>query len=64
MDDTRIKINLDVTEDQADALAEMVKRICWVDIKALSTDDREATAMLDGVLRLRKALEVAGFAPR
>lgn len=64
MDDMGIKITLDLAEDQADALAEMAKRICWTDIKALSADDREANAMLDGVLRLRDALEVAGFAPR
>lgn len=64
MDDMGIKITLNLAEDQAGALAEMVKRICWPDIKALSADDREATAMLDGVLRLRKALEVVGFAPR
>jgi hypothetical protein len=59
-----IEINLDLAEDEADALAEMAKRICWVDIKTLSADDREATAMLGGINVLRKALAASGFAPR
>ena len=59
-----IEISLNFAESQADALAEMAKRICWADIKALSADDREATAMLDGILLLREALAASGFAPR
>jgi hypothetical protein len=37
---------------------------CWTDIKQLSADDQEATAMLDGILKLRKSLAASGFAPR
>jgi len=59
-----IEINLNLAEDEADALAEMAKRICWTDIKALSADDREAAAMLDGIRTLRQALAASGFAPR
>jgi hypothetical protein len=59
-----IEINLNLAEDEADALAEMAKRICWADIKALSADDQEATAMLDGIRTLRQALAASGFAPR
>lgn len=59
-----IDISVNFAEAEADALAEMAKRICWTDIKALSADDQEATAMLNGVLRLRQALAASGFAPR
>lgn len=64
MDGTGIKISLNLAEDAADALAVMVKRICWTDIKALSADNQEATAMLDGLLTLRKTLAATGFEPR
>lgn len=64
MKSTRIEVNLRLAEDQADALAQMAKRICWTDILQLSADEREASAMLDGILRLRDSLAAADVAPR
>jgi hypothetical protein len=59
-----IEINLNLTEDEADALAAMAKRICWTDIQTLSASENESRAMLDGIYALRKALTASGFAPR
>lgn len=59
-----IEIKLSLASDEAEALAEMVKRASWGDIRMLAVDDQEATVMLDGIRALRKALAESGFAPR
>ena len=59
-----IEINLNLAEDEANALAAMAKRICWTDIQTLSASENESRAMLDGIRTLRQALAASGFAPR
>lgn len=58
------EIRMELPPDQADALAELVKRIGWSELRALAVDDVEAHAMRDAVETLRRALADGGFAPR
>lgn len=62
----RIVIN-DITEDQAEALAQMCKRFGLYHAETLANafdQGRERDHMIDGVGALRRALRDAGFAPR
>lgn len=66
-----ITITMQLSEDKAEALAQMCKRIGWAQMKELSSDwanysdgRPEIDHMLDGVLTLQRALAKAGFAPR
>jgi hypothetical protein len=59
-----IVVNVVLTEDQADALAEMAKRLSRDDAKRMSADEAEEQAMIEAVIALRKALADAGFTPR
>jgi hypothetical protein len=51
-------------EDEAFALAQLVKRIGWTEMRALSVDEQETYAMRAAVTKLQRALAAAGFAPR
>ena len=61
------KIVLELPDDQAMALAQMVKRFTYDDaVRFADRHDggRERDALLDGTLTLQRALAEAGFAPR
>ena len=61
------KINLDLPDDEAMALAQMVKRLGYDDAERLSSrydGGAERDLMLSGVDKLQRALREAGFAPR
>jgi hypothetical protein len=61
------KIVLELPDDQAMALAQMVKRFCWEDaVRFANPHDGgcERDAILEGTLTLQRALAEAGFAPR
>ena len=53
-----------LTEEQAYALAELCKRICWTDARACAVDDTEARNMIHAMARVRGALEDAGISVR
>lgn len=59
-----VDIHLILPEEQADALAEMVKRFSWVDARQLAADEQEARLIIDAVITLQAALRGHGFAPR
>ena len=59
-----VTIALDLSDEQAEALAQMVKRFCWQDAQLLAVDDQETRAVLDGIAMLRSALAREGYAPR
>jgi DNA-binding MarR family transcriptional regulator len=59
-----IVVDVILTEDQAEALAEMAKRFSRDDAKRLSADEVEEQSMIEGVNALSKALANAGFNPR
>jgi hypothetical protein len=61
------KIVLDLPDDQAMALAQLVKRLGYDDAERLSSrydGGHERDLMLAGVDKLHRALAEAGFAPR
>jgi hypothetical protein len=69
--ETRVKIKLDLTEDQAGALAQMCKRMCHSHFVELSSrfskypDGRlEIDHMMEAEAVLARALRDEGFAPR
>jgi hypothetical protein len=63
----QVSIPLSLSEDQAEALAQLVKRFGWDDAERLSDrfdGGRERDAMLEALRRLQNALAEASFAPR
>lgn len=58
----KIEFNLD--EAQAMALAQFVKRVGWSEMRANAVDDDEAYLMRDALGELAKALRELGYAPR
>jgi hypothetical protein len=62
---TKVKILLDnLTDDEAWALAQMVKRMIWNDFDRLSANGSERDDMDSATIKLRRALTEAGFVPR
>jgi hypothetical protein len=63
----QVSITLSLSEPEAWALAQLVKRFGHDDAERLADrfdGGRERDAMLESVRRLQKALAEAGFAPR
>lgn len=46
------------------ALAQLLKRIGWSDVRGCAVDDDEARVMLRATERVRRALAEVGYAPR
>lgn len=59
-----ITISVTLTEEQALAYAQFLKRVGFSDYASNSIDKDETYLMVDAGERLRKALARAGFAPR
>ena len=57
-------LQFELTEDQAEALAQFVKRVSWHDWRQNAVDDDEAYRMRFAFDQLQKALWRAGFCPR
>lgn len=57
-------ITLDLPSDEAQALAQYLKRAGFSDFRELAVNDSEAYAMQAAAERLRSALAEAGYAPR
>lgn len=57
-------IRLDLNSCQALALAQLVKRIKFTDLRANAIDDDEAYVMQEAVEQIRLALSENGFNPR
>ena len=59
-----VKLNVSLTEVEALALAQLMKRIGWHEWRNNAIDDDEAREMRDACERLRAGLADAGFTPR
>lgn len=59
-----ININLQLTDEQAMALAQFVKRVSWSEIRTNAVSDADAYTMRDSISKLQDALADAGYAPR
>lgn len=60
----RVVVTLDLPPLQAQALAQLVKRIGWTELRQNAQDDEEAYDMRNAVQQLQNALALAGYAPR
>lgn len=63
-DPMQVTITATLTEIQALAFAQFLKRVGLDDYRRLSVDTDEAYAMRDAGEALRKALDEQGYAPR
>lgn len=57
-------VQVELTEPQAWGLAQMVKRLGWLDLRPVAVDAAEIRIMLTALERVRQALENVGYAPR
>ena len=57
-------VELELSEDEAWALAEFVKRVTWSEMRACAGDDDEAYMIRSAVLAVGEALASQGIAPR
>lgn len=59
-----LKLNIEnIDEVQAKALAQLIKRIEWSDIRANAANDGEAFQMTTAVTKLQDALARQGYTP-
>jgi hypothetical protein len=59
-----VSVTVDLTREEALALAEFVKRSLFDTYREFAVDEREARLMLAAVENLRKGLAAEGFSPR
>ena len=60
-DQQQISVELLLDDAQALALAQLVKRIGWSDMRSLAVSDDEAYLMRDAVSEVAKALAAEGY---
>lgn len=58
------KVTIELPDDQAEALAQMCKRIDHAAMREVSSRDAAVRPLDRGLWTLRKALAAAGFEPR
>ncbi|ENZ9095956.1 hypothetical protein ACHCAI_003964 [Enterobacter asburiae] len=59
-----VTVTTELTDSQAMALAQFVKRLTWSEMRACAVDDDETRVMKDAIQSLQKSLTDAGFSPR
>ncbi|ECB3801983.1 MULTISPECIES: DUF7706 family protein [Enterobacteriaceae] len=59
-----VTVTTELTDSQAMALAQFVKRLTWSEMRACAVDDDETWVMKDAIQSLQKSLADAGFSPR
>ena len=59
-----MNLNLELTDEQAYALAQFVKRCGWSEWRQNAVDDAEAYRMREAFAQLAKALKEGGYSPR
>ena len=65
MKDEILKLELyDISETEVWALAQLVKRIHFSDMRKLAVDDEETERMASAIVKLQKALDEVGYSPR
>ena len=61
---TTMDMHLELSDDQAYALAQFVKRCGWTEWRQNAVDDAEAYLMREAFDQLARALADHGYAPR
>lgn len=64
MTDSTVKVQLELDEQNALALAQFLKRVGWSEWRGCAVSDDEAYQMKYACGELQKALADAGFSPR
>lgn len=59
-----VTVTTELTQSQALALAQFVKRLTWSEIQARAVDENETYEMGDAVNLLQKSLAETGISPR
>ena len=59
-----ITVTFELDEDQAEALAQFVKRVGWSEMRACAVDDDEAYRIRSAIDQVQRGLAEAGFSPR
>ena len=59
-----VKISVELSEVEAEALAQFLKRVGWVDWRQNAVNDAEAAEMRAACEVVQRALRDSGFAPR
>lgn len=59
-----VQINIELQPDEALALAQLVKRIGYSDVRSNAVNQDETYTMLDALAKVQLALANAGYAPR
>lgn len=59
-----VTVTTELTDSQAMALAQFVKRLTWSEMRACAVDDDETWVMKDAIQALQKSLADASFSPR
>ena len=59
-----VSVVFEADDVELEALAQFVKRLCWVDIRTCAVDDVEAQTMVRVLDKLRASLAKQGFSPR
>lgn len=58
-----VNVRVELSAEQAWAVAQLVKGIGWSDCRSLAEDDEQTNLMIQATERLRRALAEAGHAP-
>jgi hypothetical protein len=59
-----VRIEVELDDRQAEALAQFLKRVGWSEWRGNAVDDDEAAQMRSACERVRQALADAGHSPR
>ncbi|HML83119.1 MAG TPA: hypothetical protein PKE37_15280 [Thiomonas arsenitoxydans] len=59
-----VTVSVELTDSQALALAQFVKRVGWHEFLACAVDEDEAYAIRSAVDRVQRALAEQGYSPR
>lgn len=59
-----VTVTVELTDSQALALAQFVKRVGWQEFRACAVDDDEAYAIRSAVDQVQRALAEQGYSPR
>lgn len=62
--DNTVSVLTKLSDAQALALAQLVKRVGWQEVRVNAVDDDEAYLMKDALASLQRSLADSGYAPR
>jgi hypothetical protein len=64
MDQKMVTFSVTLNDEQAEALAQFLKRVGFSEMRQNAVDDVEPYNMRDALDRVRSALQKVGYAPR